>query len=231
MSRVKSQIKDLILCGKLAAGERITEASLADRLGISRTPIRHVLPALAEEGLLVPAGRRGFSVRTYNAADNFNALEIRLALEGMAARALTQRGLSKSSLDQLRDCLKSGDRILEPRDFNERVGQQYADMNRIFHRTIVELTENDLLSALVDRCYTWTLEKSMSESFSSNEQRAMLEFLLYAHTQHHSMVDAIESGDGGRAEALLREHGRIPGRSDQLRADNDAKSVLSHMSP
>ncbi|MEA0634218.1 GntR family transcriptional regulator, partial [Xanthomonas campestris pv. campestris] len=61
------QLRELILCGTFAPGERITEAALAERLAISRTPIRQALPALCQEGLLVQAGNRGYAVRRFRA--------------------------------------------------------------------------------------------------------------------------------------------------------------------
>ena len=57
------RLREMVLRGELAAGERVPEAAVAKRLGLSRTPVRQALPALAQEGLLVTAGRRGYIVR------------------------------------------------------------------------------------------------------------------------------------------------------------------------
>ena len=56
---VAQRIRELIVDGTLQPGTRVAEAALAERLGVSRTPVRNALPALATEGLLEPAGRRG----------------------------------------------------------------------------------------------------------------------------------------------------------------------------
>ncbi len=84
-SPVAQRIRELIVDGTLAPGTRVAEAALAERLGVSRTPVRNALPALATEGLLEPAGKRGYAVRGFTVADSFRATEIRCVLEGYAA--------------------------------------------------------------------------------------------------------------------------------------------------
>ena len=84
----------MILRGELAPGERLGEVALAERLGVSRTPIRQALPALACEGLLAAAGRRGYLVRSFSPQDVLDAIETRGVLEGLAARRIAERGAS-----------------------------------------------------------------------------------------------------------------------------------------
>ena len=63
----------MILSGELAPGERVTEQGLAQQLGISRTPIRHILPNLATQGLLEPVGKRGFAVKSFSETECWEA--------------------------------------------------------------------------------------------------------------------------------------------------------------
>ena len=79
---VAQRIRELIVDGTLQPGTRVAEAALAERLGVSRTPVRNALPALATEGLLEPAGRRGYAVRGFTVEDSFRGTEIRCLLEG-----------------------------------------------------------------------------------------------------------------------------------------------------
>ncbi|SMR00244.1 GntR family transcriptional regulator [Xanthomonas fragariae] len=95
------QLRELILCGTFAPGERITEAALAERLSISRTPIRQALPALCQEGLLVQAGSRGYAVRRFSQQESLDALAVRALMEGMAARAVAEQGASCALLATL----------------------------------------------------------------------------------------------------------------------------------
>ncbi|MDP9423865.1 MAG: GntR family transcriptional regulator, partial [Pseudomonadota bacterium] len=81
-SRVAQRIRELIVEGILPPGKRVAEATIADRLGVSRTPVRNALPALASEGLLEPAGKRGYAVRAFTTDDSYRATEIRCVLEG-----------------------------------------------------------------------------------------------------------------------------------------------------
>ena len=64
-SRVAQRIRELIVEGALPPGTRVAEAAIAERLGVSRTPVRNALPALASEGLLEPVGKRGYAVRNF----------------------------------------------------------------------------------------------------------------------------------------------------------------------
>ena len=66
---VALRLREMILRGELEPGQRLAEVALAERLGVSRTPIRQALPALAREGLLAAAGRRGYVVRSFSAQD------------------------------------------------------------------------------------------------------------------------------------------------------------------
>ena len=89
---VALRLREMILRGELAPGERLAEVALAERLGVSRTPIRQALPALAREGLLAAAGRRGYVVRSFSPQDVIDAIETRGLLEGLAARRIAERG-------------------------------------------------------------------------------------------------------------------------------------------
>jgi hypothetical protein len=95
-------LREILLRGDFAAGQRLTELTLVARLGASRTPVRHALNRLAHEGLLeaLPAG--GFSVRQFTLADIWDAIEIRGALEGIAARLAAQRYRKPAELARLR---------------------------------------------------------------------------------------------------------------------------------
>src|SRR5689334_13009586 len=96
-----NHLKEMILSGQLAPGERVTEQALAERLGVSRTPIRHILPSLASQGFLKPVGRRGFAVSSFSDQESWEALELRAMLEGQAARLLAQRGAAPEMLARL----------------------------------------------------------------------------------------------------------------------------------
>ena len=108
--RVISALRQMILSGELAAGERIAEIPTAERLGVSRTPIRIAFGALAQEGLLIKIKNRGYRVREVMPEEINGAVEVRGVLEGLAARQAAERGLTaehRQSIDMsgARRCL------------------------------------------------------------------------------------------------------------------------------
>src|SRR5204863_5226853 len=105
-------LRDLILSGELKPGERISELSVVERLGVSRTPIRMALVRLEEEGLLelIPSG--GFSVKAFSERDILVSIELRGTLEGLAARFAAERGVSARMLEPLKDNLAEIDALI-----------------------------------------------------------------------------------------------------------------------
>ncbi|MFP3608218.1 GntR family transcriptional regulator, partial [Paraburkholderia sp. SIMBA_053] len=75
-------LREKILAGELAPGQRLVEAQLAQWLGVSRTPLRYALSVLASEALLERSGARGFVVRRFSVRDVLNAIDVRGVLEG-----------------------------------------------------------------------------------------------------------------------------------------------------
>ncbi|AKC80980.1 GntR family transcriptional regulator [Xanthomonas sp. NCPPB 2865] len=200
------QLRELILCGTFAPGERITEAALAERLAISRTPIRQALPALCQEGLLVQAGNRGYAVRRFSQQESLDALAVRALMEGMAARAVAEQGASAALLATLHACLGEGDRILASRSLDADDEQAYGAMNARFHRAIVVAANKPILTETVDRCTVVPFVSPVNVVFGQRSPTLAYDDLYYGHRQHGAIVSAIEQRDGARAELLFREH-------------------------
>ena len=205
-SPLASRIRQMILLGELQPGERLTETALADRLGLSRTPIRSVLPSLAAEGLLSTVGRRGFAVARFSDRESFEALELRALLEGQAARMVAHKGASKRLLDQLSQCLAAGDALFQDGEREPVDPAAYGEMNDRFHSLIVEGAASSLLTSMIDRLNHIPFVAPASPVFQPEQARKIWRLLFVAHAQHHAIVDAIRTRDGVRAEALFREH-------------------------
>ncbi|MEE5090288.1 GntR family transcriptional regulator [Xanthomonas euvesicatoria] len=200
------QLRELILCGTFAPGERVTEAALAERLAISRTPIRQALPALCQEGLLVQAGSRGYAVRRFSQQESLDALAVRAVMEGMAARTVAERGAPAELLATLYACLGEGDRILASRTLCADDEQAYGAMNARFHRAIVEAANKPILTETVERCTLVPFVSPVNVVFGQRTAALAYDDLFYGHRQHGAIVSAIEQRDGARAELLFREH-------------------------
>ncbi|MDP9413042.1 MAG: GntR family transcriptional regulator [Pseudomonadota bacterium] len=219
-SPVTQRIRELILNGTLPPGTRVAEAAIADRLGVSRTPVRNALPALATEGLLEAAGKRGFAVRGFTVEDSFRATEMRCVLEGYAAREIATKGPSKDAIADLRDCLSDGDLIFAKGYVVKDDESAYARMNRRFHEIIVEGAENYLLADLIQRVYAVPFVAPGVVAFHDVSAEEIFAILISGHHQHHAIVDAIEAQQPDVAEMLMRGHSSVARRSLGLNRAN-----------
>jgi GntR family transcriptional regulator of vanillate catabolism len=206
-------LRDLILKGELAAGARISELALVDRLGVSRTPVRAALARLEAEGLLETLPSGGYTVRAFSAAEIHDAIEVRGTLEGLAARLAAERGVAPTELNELRDCVDAIDAVLARTKFNVDTFTDYVELNERFHRLLAELPKSRVVSL--------QLERAVNLPFASPSGFAMVQaklpdardVLVMAQAQHRAVVDAIANREGARAEALMREHARIARRN------------------
>lgn len=212
------RIREMILRGDLAPGQRVAEAPLAELFGMSRTPVRQALPLLAQEGLLAEHDTRGFMVRAFTAADVLDAVDVRAALEGLAARRVAERGASKAFLRGLRDCLEDGDAILSKRRVEADDEASYADMNQRFHALVLAEADSAILADAIERNNRVPFAGPQALAFDRGNLDRMYDQLSYAHHQHRSLVEAFEKGEGARAEALMREHAHVVEESINLAA-------------
>ena len=213
LSQAIVRIREMILRGELAPGQRVAEAPLADRLGVSRTPVRQALPLLAQEGLLLEHETRGYVVRAFTQADIIDAIDLRAVLEGLAARRVAELGASKALLRELRACLEDGDAILSKRHVEETDEGLYADMNDRFHKLILTESRSALLAETLERNSRIPFAGPQALAFDKGNLDQMYDMLHYAHRQHHAIVEALERGQSARAEALMREHSRLAQRN------------------
>jgi len=200
------QLREMILNGDLQPGERVKEAQIAEQLGVSRMPVRQALPLLAQEGLLVRAGNRGYAVRAFTHGESLQALRLRGALEGFAARMLAEQGAGAALLARMDDCLASGDALLAPRQITSEVQIEYGQINARFHELLASGTQSALLDTFITRCNLVAFVAPGSVAFGHADRQLSADLLTYAHRQHHAIVDAIRERQADRAEFLCREH-------------------------
>jgi GntR family transcriptional regulator of vanillate catabolism len=205
-TRALVRIREMILQGKLHAGQRVAEAPLAQQLGMSRTPVRQALPVLAQEGLLVELQTRGYVVKEISTTDIVDAIDIRGVLEGLAARRVAERGASQAFCDALHQCLEDGDRIFRKGHIQESDEALYADMNARFHDLIVRESRSPMIEQALERNNRIPFVGPQALAFDKTGLDRMYDGLLYAHRQHHFIVAALERGESARVEALMREH-------------------------
>jgi GntR family transcriptional regulator, vanillate catabolism transcriptional regulator len=200
------RLREMILRGALAPGQRVAEAPLAERLGLSRTPVRQALPLLAQEGLLALHDTRGYVVRAFTATDVDDAIDLRAVVEGLAARRVAERGASQALLRELRACLDNGDAILSRRRLEASDEVRYAEMNARFHALILKEADSRILSETLERTSRVPFAGPQALAFDQGDLERMYDLLHYAHRQHHGIVAALGRGQAARVEALMQEH-------------------------
>jgi DNA-binding GntR family transcriptional regulator len=187
---IYQQLREDILHGYLRPNALLVEAELADRLQASRTPVREALQRLAKDGLVVSKSRRWIVIEQ-TIKDIRDIYDVRMALEGYAARLATERA-TDDEIDALFKALYS-------RGKAGPGASDFVTSNELFHQLIVGAADNNLLSMATEQ----------SKHFYFNTQVAHLyapEELAISHQQHESLAEAIRDRDGDAAERITRAH-------------------------
>jgi len=206
---VVATLRQLIIEGRYPPGTRLAEIPVAEALGVSRTPVRLAFRTLAQEGLLETVGKRGLVVRAFTEADVWCAVEVRGALEGLAARRIAEAGAPESLLAQLRECLADGEAVLAAGRLNARSVDRWSALNRRFHAAIVEAAGSRVIADAIARNNHLPFAAPDSIAIDRRALGAELRKLQLAQLQHRLIVEAIARGEAARAEALMREHAYI----------------------
>lgn len=198
-------LRKAILTGELKPGERLMEIHLAERLGVSRTPIREAIRKLELEGLVTNLPRRGAMVAEISEKGLKDVLEVRRALDTFCAELACNRITDGEKENLVKACkafddaVKTGDATLIAR----------ADVE--FHDIIIGATGNDrlvaMLNNLAEQMYRYRFEYIKDET-----QHAKLV------SEHKALMDAILKGDEEGAKKAAGEH-----------IDNQEKSILKQL--
>ncbi len=218
---ILSILREKILSGAFAEGERLAEVPTAERLGVSRTPIRIAFRALELEGLLIKLPGRGYQVRSLSYVDVSGAVEVRGVLEGLAARLAAEKGVSAALLAKLQSCLAEGDVLFSEQSMDEQKVERYVAMNARFHQLIIEAGQNPCVASALQLNEHLPMASVNAMVFDPGQACKEFSRLSYAHLQHHAIVDAIVKQQGARAEALMKEHAQaaLTRFNDKLRFD------------
>jgi GntR family transcriptional regulator of vanillate catabolism len=207
--RALLRLREMIVTGELPASRRVPELQLVQRVGVSRTPLRLAMEQLAHEGLLVRRATGGFVVREFTPREIRDAIELRGALEGTAARLGAERGLAAEEREQLFALVEASEAIVSRAAETLPNFQDYLDANDRFHRRLVELSGNSWLQGVMAQVTSLPFASPnafvLTQATSSDARRV----LTIAQEHHRAIADAIAGRDGSRAEALAREHARL----------------------
>lgn len=197
---VADTLRAMILRGEFAPDERMQEVALAERMAVSRTPIREALRILAEDGLLVYSPNRGYSVKRFSAEEIPVAFRARAAMEGIGVRLLAERGVDDRILRQIADILAEGDALLARERLPGEDLEAWRDMNRRFHTILLLSAHSDLLVRIArDAQNIPVVNEGAFRWYTAEHFRRQ-------HTLHHMIADAIRLRQPDRAERLMQEH-------------------------
>lgn len=184
-----------VLDGEVKLGGRLIMDQLAEQLDISRTPVRDALRRLEAEGLIEPAGRRGYVVREVNADGVTQLYQAREAVEGYAARLLADL---PDRLDRMAN-IESGVARAEALNDGSPSGSLFA--NRLVHRSIVQAADNPYLTAGFDNIWGHSLALYVYvRAFPIDP------FAEDIRADHATLLDALATGSAVQAEAAMLEH-------------------------
>ena len=199
-------LRELIFAGELAPDERVPELGLADRLGVSRTPLRLALATLAHEGLLRALPGGGFVVCSFSLDDVADAIELRGVLEGTAARFAAERLGSPTELADLVAVTEQLDAVVgEPTPVLER----FVELNDAFHRALVVLAKSEAVARAIANAVAVPFASPGALLASQATLTREREVLVVAQHQHRMLLEAVGAGHGSRAEDIAREHARL----------------------
>ncbi len=192
----EARLREAIVEGRLAPGERLVERELCEALGISRPSLREALRCLASEGLISIVAHRGPTVAQITHAQAAEIFTVREALEGMAARLLAARR-DPLAIEQMRQALKTLQRI---------------DAGRVARSQLVA-TKAHFYDALFGGCGNDTLARTMQQLLARISLLRRTSFsrpnrLPHSIAEINAIVEAIDAGDEEGAEQAARLHVR-----------------------
>lgn len=197
---VAESLRGMLLRGEFAPDERMQEVALAERMQVSRTPIREALRILAEDGLLVYSPNRGYSVKRFTAEDILVAFQVRAAMEGIGARLLAERGFEEKTQKKIEAVLADGDALLARGRLPGEDLEPWREMSRRFHVALILGTRSDLLIRVArDAQNIPVVNEGAFRWYSAEDFRRQ-------HMLHHMIADAIGRRQPERAERLMQEH-------------------------
>lgn len=202
---VFESIREAIIDGKLKPGERVMEVQLAEKLGVSRTPVREAIRKLELEGLLIMEPRKGAYVADVSLKDLVDVLEVRSSLEGLAASLAATRA-SEEEIEVLKEKAAQFKECIEKNDVQGMINKDTE-----FHEAILQAAKNKKLTSIIE---------SLREQLQRFRVTYFTEYNMttYLASEHQKVLDAIESRDPDKANEYAQQH-----------IENLEKYIVSHI--
>lgn len=188
--QVHALLKRMILTGELKPGQHLAQDDLAERLGVSRTPLLSALSKLEREMLIESKPRRGNFVRSYSRLELLNIYDIRLRLEPLGTHDATRNG-TDDELDEVEHLTKEYEQAVAIGDPGQIKSKDYE-----FHMLLMHMSRNTFLYNIV----------SSNNIVLIANVRGLLKDPKESLAQHRSIVAALRSRDPDMAEEQMYHH-------------------------
>jgi DNA-binding GntR family transcriptional regulator len=190
---VYESLKKSILHGKLKGGQRLIEETLADQIGISRTPVREAFHKLERDDLVTRLPKGGFAVREFTKEDVEEIFGIRSALESYASY-LASLHITLEKISQLEKKVKELEDALEKRD-----DEKFIQLNTEFHDLIYKSCKSKKLIEMINnfRDYFYRYRSALIHTEKG---------MNYSIEDHRRMLEAMKKKNPRLVERLVRNH-------------------------
>ncbi|MBC5743198.1 GntR family transcriptional regulator [Lachnospiraceae bacterium MD308] len=190
---VFNTLRQAILRGELKPGERLMEIQLANKLGVSRTPIREAIRKLELEGLVLMIPRKGAEVADITEKSLKDVLEVRRALEELSVKLTCDR-ITKEEIKELEQAAENFRKTMKSKDITE-----IAEADVRFHDVIYTATKNQkliqLLNNLHEQMYRYRIEYLKDEEVYPKLLK-----------EHKEIIERINRGEKEEAARIVCEH-------------------------
>jgi len=192
--------------GEIEPGERLKDVEWAEKLKVSRTPVREAMRKMQHEGILLPLANGGYQVRKLTATDIIDLYRTRAALEALAAEdaatsaKATDVGALKKIVQDCDDAIERGDL------------QAAFDLNSRFHSVVLELSTNPYVrqtcESLRKMIHFYRKSVLRQSQTSATDSDIYVSRLRIKQLHHRQIVDAIAARDANQAARLMQNHVR-----------------------
>ena len=192
--RAYRELRQLVIDNQLSAGSQMLELEAAERLGMSRTPVREAMLRLQQEGMVEIRPRHGMRVLPVSADDMREIYDVLTALESTAAYLVAERGLSKQQLAQLSGAVADMDRALDADDL-----VKWSQADEQFHHLLVQFSENSRLMQMVGTLW----DQAHRVRLLTLKLRPKP---IKSNRDHEALVTAIRKRDAELARRIHHDH-------------------------
>lgn len=226
-STTAAELRRALLRGEFKANQHLGEAALAERLGVSRTPIREALNTLAQEGLVTYQPNRGYVVTACTYDDIVGAYLVRRSLESLACRLAARNGLSLEQRVRMMQSIEEGQKLIDCGAWKENL-EAWGALNSAFHAAIIDAARNLPLARAIND----TLRMPIMISGGEEKQFTRYDMLAYfdddtirkALSEHSKILDHIVAREEDLAAETMDRHIARAGKMfEDTRADFEAR--------